>query len=219
MQSSSLKDAQNIRRITEFNDVGLDPEASALVILSDVEVQVLDSENRILQREHKKHQKKIVISSVNEYMNVTHTAEQIVADSNGAVPRQKIGLVEQRLRELIRARADRSGSIREQDGSRKQSSAMRDVISKQRKPQAPPRHASEISKLSEYMEKLYDTNQDIQNEAAAQILELAQVSDNLVTISNNFALLNALKRLLQEKESRKTNLAQNIIFIFFCISH
>ncbi|KAA6380937.1 MAG: hypothetical protein EZS28_023536, partial [Streblomastix strix] len=152
-------------------------------------------------------------------MNVTHTAEQIVADSNGAVPRQKIGLVEQRLRELIRARADRSGSTREQDGSRKQSSAMRDVISKQRKPQAPPRHASEINKLSEYMEKLYDTNQDIQNEAAAQILELAQTTDNLGTISNNFALLNALKRLLQEKESRKTNLAQNIIFIFFCISH
>lgn len=76
---------------------------------------------------------------------------------------------------------------------------------------------AELENLSDYIELLYeDKEQKIT--ASTQILTLARNPENLEALLSNNTLLGALARVLREDWKKSTELAANIIYIFFCFS-
>jgi hypothetical protein len=60
MKNVDFSNAQNIRRISEFAGIVVNVENMALIVKSNVEVQVLDDKNRVIHSEKKTNKKKFV---------------------------------------------------------------------------------------------------------------------------------------------------------------
>ena len=75
----------------------------------------------------------------------------------------------------------------------------------------------ELENLSDYIELLYE---DLENkiDASGQILILARNPENLESLLSSNTLLGALGRVLREDWKKSTELAANIVYIFFCFS-
>ncbi|KAH7831731.1 putative Kinesin-associated protein (KAP) [Monocercomonoides exilis] len=218
MSIDAFKSAQNIRRIVEFSDIDVDTDNSALVIQSIITVQLLDFEGKVVHSEKKPHSKKIVLTALSEFMNIPKTAQMVFQQAQGLIPRQKYPLIEERLRQLIKLKFSPGKSANLTVDKKRRDSLMNGAMKKQLR-QIPKTQAARMDELQVYIELLYDENPDEQTKGASRILELAQDQENLGKLVRNIGLMNAIQRLLGEKQSRSSNLALNIVLIFFCISH
>jgi hypothetical protein len=61
MENVNFSNAQNIRRTSQFVGIGVSVENMALIVKSNVEVQVLDNKNRVLHSEKKTSKKKFIL--------------------------------------------------------------------------------------------------------------------------------------------------------------
>lgn len=76
---------------------------------------------------------------------------------------------------------------------------------------------SSIENLSEYTELLYE-DETSKIQASKHILNLARNPENLETLLHSQTLLGALSRVLRDDWKKSTELASNIVYIFFCFS-
>lgn len=59
MSLDVFKKARHMRRIEEYKDITISAENSALIIHSNVTVQLLDEDGKVLRSEKKSHQQKL----------------------------------------------------------------------------------------------------------------------------------------------------------------
>lgn len=75
-----------------------------------------------------------------------------------------------------------------------------------------------VEKLDSYIECLYD-DLPLKIEATTHIFKLCEDANNLAAIAGHDVLISALARTLREEGTKSVQLATNIGFIFFAISH
>ncbi|KAK2958677.1 putative Kinesin-associated protein [Blattamonas nauphoetae] len=184
----------SLQRINHLETIIHDPTDNSLIVHYVVEAAIIS------------------VPPINDNTNIPALAESIVNQNSQILVPSVKQLVEVQLYNLLKAKQQKTrGRLNKTRGS----SAMNKAMKKNSKSS----RIARIDELDEYFDRLYDNDPAVQNANAKLILELAQTPDNLPTIVQHTNLMNALKRLLEDKTSRNSELALNIVFIYFCISH
>ncbi|XP_019620745.1 PREDICTED: LOW QUALITY PROTEIN: kinesin-associated protein 3-like [Branchiostoma belcheri] len=162
--------------------------------------------------ERKECQKVIKVKHLNQNSNIALLAREIVEKCKLIHP-SKLPEVEQLLY-YLQNRKDAPLSSADKKGSSTFTGQLKDP---------PPFDGMEVDEvanindLDDYMELLYE---DVPKKVrgSALILQLSRNPDNLEELVQNENILSALARVLREDWKRSTELATNIIYVFFCFS-
>ncbi len=76
-----------------------------------------------------------------------------------------------------------------------------------------------LDHLDDYLEELYDDESAVKVRATARILELARNPDNLDYLVRHETLLGTISRVLREDARKSSDLALNIIYIYWTLSN
>ncbi|KAL3871441.1 hypothetical protein ACJMK2_039438 [Sinanodonta woodiana] len=189
--------------------IDVHPSEKALVVNYELEATILGELGDPMLGERKECQKIIRVKSLNANSDLSALAKEII-DKCKLIHPSKLPEVEQLLYYL---------QNRKETGPSKASGKTQ----LQEKPEVPTYDPSEIDEVAnindidEYLELLYeDVPEKIRG--SAFILQLSRNPDNLEELFQNETLVGALSRVLREDWKKSTELATNIIYIFFCFS-
>ncbi|KAK3087402.1 hypothetical protein FSP39_005444 [Pinctada imbricata] len=189
--------------------IDVHPTEKALVVNYELEATILGELGDPMLREWKECQKVIRVKSLNANSDLSSLAKEIIEKCKLIHP-SKLPEVEQLLYYL---------QNRKETGPSKASGKTQ----LQEKPEVPTYDATEIDEtanindVDDYLELLYE---DIPEKVrgSALLLQLARNPDNLQELFQNETVVSALHRVLRDDWKRSTELATNIIYIFFCFS-
>lgn len=203
------EDARYLKRKVKGGTIDIHPTEKALVVNYELEATILGELGDPMLGERKECQKIIRVKSLNPNSDLSSLAKEII-DKCKLIHPSKLPEVEQLLYYL----QNRKESAPTKASGKTQL---------QEKPEVPTYDATEIDEVAnindvdDYMELLYeDVPEKIRG--SALILQLARNPDNLEELFQNETVVGALARVLREDWKKNTELATNIVYIFFCFS-
>ncbi|PVD22006.1 hypothetical protein C0Q70_17809 [Pomacea canaliculata] len=197
-------------RKVKGGSIDVHPTEKALVVNYELEATILGEMGDPMLGERKECQKIIRVKNLHENSDLTALAREII-DKCKLIHPAKLPEVEQLLYYLQ---------------NRKEATASKASHGKTQlsdKPEDPGIDATEVDEVAnindvdEYLEMLYEDLPD-KIKGSALLLQLARNPDNLEELFQNETVVSALVRLLREDWKRSTDMATNIIYIFFCFS-
>ncbi|XP_078603734.1 kinesin-associated protein 3-like isoform X3 [Branchiostoma floridae x Branchiostoma japonicum] len=206
------EDARYLKRKVKGGGIDVHPTEKALIVNYEVEATILGELGDPMLGERKECQKVIKVKHLNQNSNIALLAREIVEKCKLIHP-SKLPEVEQLLY-YLQNRKDAPPSPADKKGSSTFTGQLKDP---------PPFDGMEVDEvanindLDDYMELLYE---DVPKKVrgSALILQLSRNPDNLEELVQNENILSALARVLREDWKRSTELATNIIYVFFCFS-
>ncbi|XP_025112407.1 kinesin-associated protein 3-like isoform X2 [Pomacea canaliculata] len=204
------EDARYLKRKVKGGSIDVHPTEKALVVNYELEATILGEMGDPMLGERKECQKIIRVKNLHENSDLTALAREII-DKCKLIHPAKLPEVEQLLYYLQ---------------NRKEATASKASHGKTQlsdKPEDPGIDATEVDEVAnindvdEYLEMLYEDLPD-KIKGSALLLQLARNPDNLEELFQNETVVSALVRLLREDWKRSTDMATNIIYIFFCFS-
>ncbi|KAL8617694.1 hypothetical protein ACOMHN_039642 [Nucella lapillus] len=204
------EDARYLKRKVKGGSVDVHPTEKALVVNYELEATILGEMGDPMLGERKECQKIIRVKHLHENSDLTALAREII-DKCKLIHPAKLPEVEQLLYYL---------QNRKESAPAKAPSRKTQLLDK---PEDPGIDATEVDEtanindVDEYMDMLYEDLPD-KVKGSALLLQLARNPDNLEELFQNETVVSALVRLLREDWKRSTDLATNIIYIFFCFS-
>lgn len=204
------EDARYLKRKVKAGSVDVHPTEKALVVNYELEATILGEMGDPMLGERKECQKIIRVKNLHDNSDLTALAREII-DKCKLIHPVKLPEVEQLLYYLQ---------------NRKETAPTKAVSGKTQlldKPEDPGIDATEVDEVAnindvdEYLDMLYEDLPD-KVKGSALLLQLARNPDNLEELFQNETVVSALVRLLREDWKRSTDLATNIIYIFFCFS-
>ncbi|XP_078687580.1 kinesin-associated protein 3-like isoform X3 [Branchiostoma floridae x Branchiostoma belcheri] len=206
------EDARYLKRKVKGGGIDVHPTEKALIVNYEVEATILGELGDPMLGERKECQKVIKVKHLNQNSNIALLAREIVEKCKLIHP-SKLPEVEQLLY-YLQNRKDAPLSSADKKGSSTFTGQLKDP---------PPFDGMEVDEvanindLDDYMELLYE---DVPKKVrgSALILQLSRNPDNLEELVQNENILSALARVLREDWKRSTELATNIIYVFFCFS-
>ncbi|XP_071153872.1 kinesin-associated protein 3-like [Mytilus edulis] len=205
-----VEEARYLKRKVKFSSIDVHPTEKALVVNYELEATILGELGDPMLGERKECQKIIRVKSLNPGSDLTTLAKEII-DKCKLIHPSKLLEVEQLLY-YLQSRKD-SGPPSKASGK----------TQLQENPEVPTYDATEIDEVAninevdDYMELLYeDVPEKIRG--SALLLQLSRNPDNLEELFANETVIGALARVLREDWKKSTELATNIIYIFFCFS-
>lgn len=202
------EDARYLKRRVKGGSIDVHPTEKALVVNYELEATILGELGDPMLGERKECQKIIRVKSLNANTNIGALAKEII-DRCKLIHPSKLPEVEQLLF-YLQNRKDTTG--KEKKG---------ELSGQLNEPQ--PFDSTEIDEVAnindvdDYLEMLYEDLPEKQR-GTALLLQLARNPDNLDEIFQNETIVGALARVLREDWKKSTELATNIIYIFFCFS-
>ncbi|XP_069120818.1 kinesin-associated protein 3-like isoform X1 [Argopecten irradians] len=203
------EDARYLKRKVKGGTIDIHPTEKALVVNYELEATILGELGDPMLGERKECQKIIRVKSLNPNSDLSSLAKEII-DKCKLIHPSKLPEVEQLLYYL----QNRKESAPTKASGKTQLQEM---------PEVPTYDATEIDEVAnindvdDYMELLYeDVPEKIRG--SALILQLARNPDNLEELFQNETVVGALARVLREDWKKNTELATNIVYIFFCFS-
>lgn len=203
------EDARYLKRKVKGGSIDVHPTEKALVVNYELEATILGELGDPMLGERKECQKIIRVKSLNPNSDLSALAKEII-DKCKLIHPSKLPEVEQLLyylqnrKETAPSKASGKTTLHET-------------------PEAPSFDATEtdevanINDVDEYLELLYeDVAEKIRG--SALLLQLSRNPDNLEELFQNETVVGALARVLREDWKKSTELATNIIYIFFCFS-
>ncbi|CAL1547744.1 unnamed protein product [Lymnaea stagnalis] len=204
------EDARYLKRKVKGGSIDVHPTEKALVVNYELEATILGEMGDPMLGERKECQKIIRVKGLHEDSDLSTLAKEIIEKCKLIHP-SKLPEVEQLLY-YLRNRKETAPAI--VSGKTKLSD----------KPGDPAfgdgtevDEVANINDVDEYLEMLYEELPE-KVKGCALILQLARNPDNLEELFQNETVVSALVRLLREEWKRSTDLATNIIYIFFCFS-
>ncbi|KAK7094850.1 hypothetical protein V1264_006343 [Littorina saxatilis] len=204
------EDARYLKRKVKGGSVDVHPTEKALVVNYELEATILGEMGDPMLGERKECQKIIRVKNLHDNSDLTSLAKEII-DKCKLIHPAKLPEVEQLLYYL---------QNRKEAAPAKAPSGKTQLADK---PEDPGIDATEvddtanINDVDEYLDMLYEDLPD-KVKGSALLLQLARNPDNLEELFQNETVVSALVRLLREDWKRSTDLATNIIYIFFCFS-
>ena len=207
------ENAKYLKRKITSGSIDVHPTEKALVVYYEVEATILAETGDPVLGDRKPCETIVRVKSLNENTDVKAMARDVVEKCKLIHP-SRLQEVEQLLY-YLQKRKDVPG----QKPEAKEQKSKTDEI-----PLEDPafggmdvKETANINDLEMYLEMLYD---DIFEKlrGTALILQLARNPENLDELCQNEILLGALARVLAEDWKKSTELATNIIYIFFCFS-
>ncbi|KAG1688227.1 Kinesin-associated protein 3 [Nymphon striatum] len=211
------EDFKFLQKKSKFSSLDVHPIEKALVVNYTLEAQLYGELGDSMLNEKKDYQKIIRVKSLGPNTDIKLLAHEIVKKCK-LIPPARIGEVEHQLHYL----QNRKSTIGLKDGPKNinKLSDSSDSSAKFDHGVFESTEVDEIAKianLDNYCELLYEGNAE-KIRATALILQLARNPDNLIELTNNEPILNALARTLREDWKKSIDLSINIIYIFFCFS-
>ncbi|KAL5012631.1 hypothetical protein ScPMuIL_011182 [Solemya velum] len=202
-------DARYLKRKVKGGSIDVHPTEKALVVNYELEATILGELGDPMLGERKECQKIIRVKSLNPNSDLSLLAKEII-DKCKLIHPNKLPEVEQLLYYL---------QNRKESGPSKASGK----TELHEKPEEPSYDASDIDEVAnindvdDYFDMLYEDVPE-KVKGSALLLQLARNPDNLEELFSNETVIGALARVLREDWKRSTELATNIIYIFFCFS-
>ncbi|XP_052220256.1 kinesin-associated protein 3-like [Dreissena polymorpha] len=203
------EDARYLKRKVKGGSIDVHPTEKALVVNYELEATILGELGDPMLGERKECQKIIRVKSLNPNSDLGALAKEII-DKCKLIHPSKLPEVEQLLYYL---------QNRKETGPSKASGK----TELHETPEVPTYDATEINEtanindLDEYLELLYeDVAEKIRG--SALLLQLSRNPDNLEELFSNETVVSALARVLRDDWKKSSELATNIIYIFFCFS-
>uniref|UniRef100_K1Q1L1 Kinesin-associated protein 3 n=1 Tax=Magallana gigas TaxID=29159 RepID=K1Q1L1_MAGGI len=204
------EDARYLKRKVKGGNIDVHPTEKALVVNYELEATILGELGDPMLREWKECQKIIRVKSLNENSDLASLAKDII-DKCKLIHPTKLPEVEQLLYYLQNRKE--TGPV----------SVASEKTELHEKPELPSYDGTEIDEVAnindvdDYMELLYeDVPEKVRG--SALLLQLARNPDNLEELFQNETVVGALARVLREDWKKSTELATNIVYIFFCFS-
>ncbi|XP_055896459.1 kinesin-associated protein 3-like isoform X2 [Biomphalaria glabrata] len=204
------EDARYLKRKVKGGSIDVHPTEKALVVNYELEATILGEMGDPMLGERKECQKIIRVKGLHENSDLSTLAKEIIEKCKLIHP-SKLPEVEQLLYYLQNRKetappkasgktklSDKPGDPAFSDGSE-------------------INEVANINDVDDYLEMLYEELPE-KVKGCALILQLARNPDNLEELFQNETVVSALVRLLREEWKRSTDLATNIIYIFFCFS-
>ena len=203
------EDARYLKRKVKGGSIDVHPTEKALLVNYELEATILGELGDPMLGERKECQKVIRVKNLNNKTDIHALAKDII-DRCKLIHPSKILEVEQLLYYL----QNRKDAPTAKDGPRQE------LTGKLKDPTFDSTEIDEVANINdvdEYLELLYE---DIPEKVrgTALILQLARNPDNLEELFSNETIVGALARVLREDWKRNTELATNIIYVFFCFS-
>ncbi|CAH1786263.1 unnamed protein product [Owenia fusiformis] len=206
-------DARFLKRQVKGGSIDVHPTEKALVVNYELEATILGEMGDPMLGERKECQKIIRVKSLNNNTNVASLAKEIV-DRCKLIHPSKLPEVEQLLYYLQNRKDNNTqqgndGKPRQQLSERPMDPGVYDGTEID--------EVANINDVEDYLELLYE---DIPEKlkGSALLLQLARNPDNLEELFQNETVVQALARVLKDDWKKSTELATNIIYIFFCFS-
>lgn len=206
------EEARYLKRKVKCGSIDVHPTEKALVVNYELEATILGELGDPMLGERKECQKIIRVKNLNENTDLSALSREII-DKCKLISPNKLPEIEQLLYYLQ---------------NRKESSPPKVASGKTQLSDKPLEPAfsdgteldeeANLNDTDEYLELLYE---DIPEKirGSALFLQLARNPDNLEELFQNETVVGALARILKEDWKRSTELATNIICIFFCFSN
>ncbi|KAK6194648.1 hypothetical protein SNE40_000246 [Patella caerulea] len=211
MSNLQPEDARYLKRKVKGGSIDVHPTEKALVVNYELEATILGELGDPMLGERKECQKIIRVKGLNENSDLSSLAKEII-DKCKLIHPSKFPEVEQLLYYLQNRRDN--GVPSKASGKTKLSD----------KPEEPGLHdATEVDEtaiindIDEYLELLYEDIPD-KVRGSALILQLSRNPDNLEELFQNETVIGALARVLREDWKKSSEVATNIVYIFFCFS-
>ncbi|XP_052790502.1 kinesin-associated protein 3-like [Mya arenaria] len=203
------EDARYLKRKVKGGSIDVHPTEKALVVNYELEATILGEMGDPMLGERKECQKIIRVKSLNPNSDLGSLAKEII-DKCKLIHPSKLPEVEQLLYYL-------------QNRKESAPSKASGKTELHETPVVPTYDATEIDEvanindLDEYLELLYeDVAEKIRG--SALLLQLSRNPDNLEELFSNETVVSAMARVLRDDWKKSTELATNIIYIFFCFS-
>ncbi|KAK3792823.1 hypothetical protein RRG08_038553 [Elysia crispata] len=204
------EDARYLKRKVKGGSIDVHPTEKALVVNYELEATILGEMGDPMLGERKECQKIIRVKGLHDNSDLSTLAKEIIEKCKLIHP-SKLPEVEQLLYYLQNRKETTPSKA---SGKTKLSE----------KPEDPAfcdgtetDEVANINDVDEYLEMLYEELPE-KVKGCALLLQLARNPDNLEELFQNETVVSALVRLLREEWKRSTDLATNIIYIFFCFS-
>ncbi|XP_064649316.1 kinesin-associated protein 3-like isoform X2 [Lineus longissimus] len=204
----STEEARFLKRKVKGGSIDAHPTEKALIVNYELEATILGEMGDPMLGERKECQKIIRVKSLTNNTDIAGLAREII-DRCKLIHPSKLPEVEQLLYYL----QNRKDAVKE---------TKKGHLSE--KPNDPPPfegteidEQANINDIDDYLELLYE---DVAEKlrGTALILQLARNPDNLEELFQNETVVGALARVLREDWKKSTELATNIIYVFFCFS-
>ncbi|ESP00888.1 hypothetical protein LOTGIDRAFT_140251 [Lottia gigantea] len=208
MANLQPEDARYLKRKVKGGSIDVHPTEKALVVNYELEATILGELGDPMLGERKECQKIIRVKGLNENSDLSSLAKDII-DKCKLIHPSKLPEVEQLLYYLQNRRdgVAISGKTKLSD-----------------KPEEPGLHdateideTANINDIDEYLDLLYEDIPD-KIRGSALILQLSRNPDNLEELFQNETVVGALARVLREDWMKSSEVATNIVYIFFCFS-
>ncbi|XP_045200399.1 kinesin-associated protein 3-like [Mercenaria mercenaria] len=203
------EDARYLKRKVKGGSIDVHPTEKALVVNYELEATILGEMGDPMLGERKECQKIIRVKSLNPNSDLSALAKEII-DKCKLIHPSKLPEVEQLLYYL-------------QNRKESAPSKASGKTELHETPAVPMYDATEIDEvanindLEDYLELLYeDVPEKIRG--SALLLQLSRNPDNLEELFQNETVVSALARVLRDDWKKSSELATNIIYIFFCFS-
>ncbi|KAK7502598.1 hypothetical protein BaRGS_00006173 [Batillaria attramentaria] len=204
------EDARYLKRKVKGGSVDVHPTEKALVVNYELEATILGEMGDPMLGERKECQKIIRVKNLHDNSDLTALAREII-DKCKLIHPAKLPEVEQLLYYL---------QNRKEAAPAKAPTGKTQLMDKPEDPGIDATEVDEVANINdvdEYLDMLYEDLPD-KVKGSALLLQLARNPDNLEELFQNETVVSALVRLLREDWKRSTDLATNIIYIFFCFS-
>lgn len=203
------EDARYLKRKVKAGSVDVHPTEKALVVNYELEATILGEMGDPMLGERKECQKIIRVKNLHDNSDLTALAREII-DKCKLIHPVKLPEVEQLLYYLQNRKETAPTKV----------SGKTQLLDKPEDPGIDATEVDEVANINdvdEYLDMLYEDLPD-KVKGSALLLQLARNPDNLEELFQNETVVSALVRLLREDWKRSTDLATNIIYIFFCFS-
>ncbi|XP_059150939.1 kinesin-associated protein 3-like isoform X2 [Physella acuta] len=204
------EDARYLKRKVKGGSIDVHPTEKALVVNYELEATILGEMGDPMLGERKECQKIIRVKGLHENSDLSTLAKEIIEKCKLIHP-SKLPEVEQLLyylqnrKETAPVKASGKTKLSDKPGD----PSVCDGTETD--------EVANINDVDDYLEMLYEELPE-KVKGCALILQLARNPDNLEELFQNETVVSALVRLLREEWKRSTDLATNIIYIFFCFS-
>ncbi|XP_023930981.1 kinesin-associated protein 3 [Lingula anatina] len=205
------EDARFLKRKVKGGNIDVHPTEKALVVHYELEATILGELGDPMLGERKECQKIIRVKTLNQNTNIAALAREII-DKCKLIHPSKLPEVEQLLYYLQK----RKDSPPPGKGNEKKTLSEK-PLDQQTFEGTEIDETANLNDVDEYLELLYEDLPE-KLRGSALFLQLARNPDNLEEIFQNETVVGALARVLREDWQKSSELATNIIYIFFCFS-
>eukprot|EP00047_Mylnosiga_fluctuans_P022251 m.116739 g.116739 ORF g.116739 m.116739 type:complete len:798 (-) comp9189_c0_seq1:179-2572(-) len=198
-----MEDARYLKRKVKAGRIDVHPSECAIVVYYEVEAYILGDAGETMHGERKQCQKVIHLGkAMSKSTNIPQLSQTIIEKCKLIHP-SKLPELEQLLSFLQKRKKEQGSALEEASNKR--------LLAQ---PSAQP---AQMGDIETYVDMLYEEMDD-KIKATRSILQLVRLADNLEDLALNERLLNSLSRELRENLTKNTELATNIVQIFFFFS-